>query len=109
MPFGNWAGDAIVDALKWLREEFEKLGTWIKDNQESFDKFVDILLAISAAIAGFYAVKAVTGLFTVTGLIAALVGALIWTVTNWDLVKEKALEVWDAIKKKVGRSQTMVA
>ena len=34
--------------------------------------------------------NAVAGLFTVTGLIAALVGALIWTVVNLgDLVKEK--------------------
>jgi len=120
LPAAQWTGKVIIDALKWLTERLNDLSAWIKENPEKFQTIVDIVLGFAAAV--WLLIKAweaaeiifaiVTGVaslfgivltltvgqvFLVIAAVIALIAAIVWLITHWDLVKEKSAEVWNTI------------
>ena len=107
----------LEPVVKKIQEVVEKITNWIKENPEA----ARTILMIVGAVGGFLAIAgtliAVIGTVAVAmaavsavslpvaGIIAgitlavmALVAAGIWLAANWDMVKEKAIEVWEGIK-----------
>lgn len=115
VPFGAWAGDAILDALKWLKDALGQITEWIKANPETFSQIVKGVLSIVAAIAlmaistsfingvktAFEVLGAAITLFTTPkGAIGLLIAALIYCIANWDSVSAAAVSAWEWIKEK---------
>ena len=107
----------LEPVVKKIQEVVEKITNWIKENPEA----ARTILMIVGAVGGFLAIAgtlvAVIGTVAVAmaavsavslpvaGIIAgitlavmALVAAGIWLAANWDMVKQKAIEVWEGIK-----------
>lgn len=123
-PLGQWAGGAIISALETLTDLLKKFGDWVSEHQEavqnmaiiigSFFAAFKISSIISKAIVliqglGFAltgggglasALSAIVSFLggpvtlAITAIIAA--GVLLWK--NWDTIKEKAIEIWGAIR-----------
>ena len=107
----------LEPVVKKIQEVVEQITNWIKENPEAAETMLKIVGAIGAflaiagtlitiigVIAGVMALVSAVSL-PVVGIIAgivlavmALVAAGIWLAANWDMVKEKAIEVWEGIK-----------
>lgn len=124
VQFGNiqeTIGEALAPALTELFAKLtpiiNKIVDWITNNKE----LVANILLVGGAVAGIIAVigtlglvlpsiiAGVTALGTVLAFIispiglvvvaiAALVAAIIYCVTHWDIIKAKVIEVWEFIK-----------
>ena len=114
VPLGKWAGEKIIDALKWLKEKLDGLADWISNNQEAYGEFVEVLFSFGAGIiavwaaskliltvsAAFGTLKAMLLAFTSpAGIIALIIGGLIWCALNWELVKRTAIDAWAGIER----------
>ena len=125
-PLGQWAGDAIIGAMKTITDLLTKFGDWVSDHQVavqnmtivigSFFAAFKISSIISKAIALIQGLGlALTGggglasvlsaivsflggpvTLAITAIIAA--GVLLWK--NWDTIKEKAGELKDWLVEK---------
>lgn len=117
VPIGNWAGDKIIQALNFLRDGFDKISNWIKENPETFQKIEDGLQAFAAGIMAVYVAstilktvntifKSISGVITFMasplGAIGLLAAALYLIIDNWDAIKAHALSCWDEIKTEWG-------
>ena len=107
----------LEPVIQKIQEVVDKITNWIKENPEAAGTILQIVGAIGAflaiagtlitiigVIAGAVALVSAVSL-PVVGIIAgvvlavmALVAAGIWLAANWDMVKEKAIEVWEGIK-----------
>lgn len=107
----------LEPVIQKIQEVVDKITNWIKENPEAAGTILQIvgaigaflaisgfLIAIIGTIAGVMALVSAVSL-PVVGIIAgitlaviALVAAGIWLAANWDMVKEKAIEVWEGIK-----------
>lgn len=122
-PIASWTGGVIVDTLNWLADALTNIGNWISENKPFVEDFTLVVgsfaLAwglVTAAVAIWNAVgvvaAAVTTAFGVaikflTGpigiailAIGAIIAAGVLLYKHWDVVKAKAIEVWDFIKNK---------
>lgn len=114
VPIGEWTAQAALDALGWLKDKFDEISTWIKNNPEKFETITTVMLDLAAAIGGllvinevitaFNSLKAAISLLSnPTNLImigiALLIAALIYCVTNWEEVKDAAEDAWVATQK----------
>lgn len=107
----------LEPVIQKIQEVVDKITNWIKENPEAAETILKIVGAVGAflAIAGTLigVIGAVALVMTalsavslpVVGIVAgitlavmALVAAGIWLAANWDMVKEKAIEVWEGIK-----------
>ena len=107
----------LEPVIQKIQEVVDKITNWIKENPEAAGTILQIvgaigaflaiagtLIAVIGAVAGVMALVSAVSL-PVVGIIAgitlavmALVAAGIWLAANWDMVKEKAIEVWEGIK-----------
>ena len=120
-PLGQWAGDVIISAMETITDLLKKFGDWVSKHQEAVQTFAIILgsfaaawgivaLAVTAwsAIAGIGTIattalgSAIAFLTSPVTIAVAIIGSLIaigvllWK--NWDTIKEKAIEIWGAIR-----------
>ena len=121
-PFGEIIGEAVVNALHFLTEKLTALSDWISNNQETFRTMVEIIGSFVAAwliasvvskiIAGITAaallLKAGLGLLTAAFnspvlIMGAAIAVGVLLYKNWDKIKEKAKELWKAIKDFFGK------
>lgn len=81
-PIAEWTGGAIIEILGWLADRLNDLGAWIKENPEKFRTFIEIVLALGAALAVFgnLSALATTIATTLTGVIAAFGGTVVIAV-----------------------------
>lgn len=85
-PFFAWLGEVAIKALDWMGERLRELRGWIANNQEAWSL---ILVILFAAVAAFALIA------SGVGVVAFLLGGLIYIVANageaWkifvDLVK----------------------
>lgn len=122
-PIASWTGGVIVDVLNGVADGLSKVGDWINENKPIVEIFAIVVgsfaLAwglVNAALAiwngvGVIAAGVTTALGVAfefatskVGLIILVIGAVIaigvLLYKHWDVVKAKAIEVWDSIKEK---------
>jgi hypothetical protein len=112
-PMGEWVGDRIIDALRWLKQAFDDISAWVKNNPETFGKIYDGIMSIGAAIVVIWTTSkllaavqtafalingAVALLTSPAGAITLLIAALGWVVLNWDEVKKWGIDAWRKIE-----------
>jgi len=111
----------LSDLLVKVQPIIDRIADWINKNPELTGQIVmavaaigGLLLAagalvpviggVSAAVGALGAVLAFVAASHVVLIIAgvaALIAAIVWLITHWDLVKQKTGEVWEWIKSKV--------
>ncbi len=81
-PIAEWTGGAIIEILGWLTDRLNDLAAWIKENPEKFRTFIEIVLALGAALAifGNLSALATTIATTLTSVIAAFGGTVVIAV-----------------------------
>jgi len=81
-PVAEWTGGAIIEILGWLTDRLNDLAAWIKENPEKFRTFIEIVLALGAALAifGNLSALATTIATTLTSVIAAFGGTVVIAV-----------------------------
>lgn len=95
-PIGGFAiflRDVLALALEGVSYAFLKLSEWAKNNPAEFQGVILTFGLVAASI--FLITHPVAAV--IVGIIA-LIAAITWLIKNWDLVKEKAKEVWEKIK-----------
>lgn len=92
-PLAEWSGDALIKIIEWFTERIEKMTEWIQNNEGAFRTLVAIV-AIATVVFGVMA----GSITAVIVAVFALVAAILWLVNNWDVVKQKAWDVWTTIK-----------
>ena len=85
VPLGKWTGELILKALDFLIVGFEKVGKWVKNNEEVYRALVVVVLILGAALIAWI-------LGPITLVIAAII-AVIAVITNWG-------RIWDWLKQK---------
>lgn len=119
-PMSELAMESVELAIANLGDSFEKMGGFVKDNNEFFENFFMILAQILAPLAAFATGMAIAwgvvkiggivfaALTSPIGLVILAIGALItagaWLMTHWEQVKFFADGVWRTIKETVSNS-----
>lgn len=122
-PIASWTGGIIVDVLNGLADVLTNVGNWISEHKPIVETFIIILgsfaLAWGIITTAIKIWTIVSGIATIaTGTLGATVAFLTSPITlaviaigaliaigvllykYWDVVKAKAVEVWDGIKVK---------
>lgn len=129
-PIASWTGGVIVDVLNGLADMLSNIGSWISENKPLVEDLVLVIgsfavawglvtgamklwniavgiwnsvgVIATAVTTGFgVAVAFLTSPITLTILaIGALIAIGVLLYKHWDVVKAKAIEVWDSIKNK---------
>lgn len=129
-PIASWTGGAIVSILNGLAGILDRIGNWISEHKPFVEDFILVLgsfalawgavslatnigtLAMGAwSIVSGIASVATTALGTAFGFLTSPIGLVIIAIgaviaigvllyKHWDVVKAKAIEVWDSIKEK---------
>ena len=129
-PIASWTGGVIVSVLNGLADILSSIGAWISEHKPIVETFVIILgsfaaawglvtLALNAiwvAAVAWNAICAISTIATTTfgaaiafltnpiGIAILAIGAIIaigvLLYKHWDVVKAKAIEVWNGIKAK---------
>lgn len=129
-PIASWTGGVIVDVLNGLADMLSNIGSWISENKPLVEDLVLVIgsfalawglvtgamklwniavgiwnsvgVIATAVTTGFgVAVAFLTSPITLTILaIGALIAIGVLLYKHWDVVKAKAIEVWDFIKNK---------
>jgi len=120
VPIAEWTGGLIVDILRAIGDALR----WIADNEIAMAIIEGIAIAIGLVTTALQAYNIVTAimetvqlaaaaaggilaiavnainlpLVLITAAIAALIAIGILLYKNWDVIKEKALEIWESIK-----------
>lgn len=110
----------VRDALLWVAEKLEKFSTWITDNKPLVEGLIIVIGSLTAAwilINGTLVIwnataatatalttalgAAVSFLTSPIGIAVIAIGTLIaigvLLYKNWDVIKEKALELWNKV------------
>lgn len=122
-PIANWTGGVIVDVLNGLADKLSDIGDWISENKPLVE---DLTLVLGSFALAWGLVTAAVGLWNIVGAIATgvttafglaiafltspigltilAIGAIIaigvLLYKHWDVLKVKAIEVWNGIKAK---------
>lgn len=129
-PIASWTGGVIVDVLNGLADMLSSIGTWISEHKPIVETFVIILgsfaiawglvtLALNGIWLAAVAWNTICGISTIaTTALGTAVAFLTSPITlailaigsiiaigvllykNWDVIKAKAIEVWNGIKAK---------
>lgn len=122
-PIASWTGGIIVDVLNGLADVLTNIGNWISEHKPIVETFIIILgsfaLAWGIVTTAIKIWTIVSGIATIaTGTLGVTVAFLTSPITlaviaigaliaigvllykHWDVVKAKAVEVWDGIKVK---------
>lgn len=129
-PIASWTGGVIVDVLNGLADMLSSIGNWISEHKPIVETFVIILgsfavawglvtLALNGIWLAAVAWNAICGISTIaTTAFGAAVAFLTSPITlailaigsiiaigvllykHWDVIKAKAIEVWNGIKAK---------
>jgi hypothetical protein len=80
-PFGQWAGDKIIEALDLITEKLDKFSKWVDENQELVQKIAlitgAIVLGVMAVLGAFKLISAVTTIITTVQTVIGLATAAI--------------------------------
>lgn len=129
-PIASWTGGVIVSVLNGLADILSNIGTWISEHKPLVEDFIlvigsfalawglvtgamnlwNIAVGIWNSIGGIAtavtmgfgaAIKFLTSPITLVILaIGAVIAIGVLLYKHWDVVKAKAIEVWDSIKEK---------
>lgn len=129
-PIASWTGGVIVSVLNGLADLLSSIGTWISEHKPIVETFVIILgsfaiawglvtLALNAIWVAAVAWNAICAISTIATTafgaavafltspitltivaIGALIAIGVLLYKHWDVVKVKAIEVWNGIKAK---------
>ncbi|MGG7215352.1 hypothetical protein ACQPUY_17370 [Clostridium nigeriense] len=129
-PIASWTGGVIVSVLNGLADILSSIGTWISEHKPIVETFVIILgsfaiawglvtLALNAIWVAAVAWNAICAISTIATTafgaavafltnpitltivaIGALIAIGVLLYKHWDVVKAKAIEVWNGIKAK---------
>ena len=125
-PIASWTGGVIVDVLNGVVNGLSKVGGWINENKPIVEIFAIVVgsfaLAwglVSAALVIWNGVGVIAaGVTTALGIAFEFATSKIGFITlirgaviaigillykHWDVVKAKAIEVWDFIKEKLNQ------
>lgn len=91
-PFIALVRDGVIFIIDLLAKAIEGFANWINENPDAFNVLLVIFAGLAIAAAAVYAPA-----LLVIAAVVALLAALGWLANNWDLVKEKAIEVWNKI------------
>ena len=107
----EWGKQFVAFLIDLVQNHLPKWIAKIKEITDWLGKNKPVIYAISGAILGALvpAVAAATAAFIAWGIalapfliggaiIGLLIGAIVWIVKNWDMLKEKARQVWSWIK-----------
>ena len=102
-PVAQWTGEKLLNALGWLRERLDGISGWIAENPELTGKILLAAAAVGMASTAMGKFNITLGdmpnpLSLISGGVAALVGALVLLVGNWDRVTAAARSAWSNIK-----------
>lgn len=115
-------GEALLPVVTEIATKFAEFSQYLQDNAEWIVPLVAAIAGLAAAIIvingaykAFAAIQAIQTaaqwasnaawlaspitwiVLAVIAAIALLVVAIVWVIKNWDLVKDKAVEVWNII------------
>lgn len=129
-PIASWTGGVIVDVLNGLADMLSSIGTWISEHKPLVEDLVLVIGSFAVAwglvtgamklwniavgiwnSVGVIATTVTTGfgaamaainwpLLIVVAAIGAVIAIGVLLYKHWDVVKAKAIEVWDFIKNK---------
>ena len=129
-PIASWTGGVIVSVLNGLADMLSSIGTWISEHKPLIEDLILVIgsfavawglvtgalslwnIAIgiwnsigviaTAVTTGFGAAMAAINwpLLIVVAAIGAVIAIGVLLYKHWDVVKAKAIEVWDFIKNK---------
>lgn len=129
-PIASWTGGIIVDVLNGLADMLSSIGTWISEHKPLIEDLILVIGSFAVAwglvtgamnlwniaigiwnTIGVIATTVTTGfglamqavnwpLLIVVAAIGALIAIGVLLYKHWDVVKAKAVEVWDGIKVK---------
>lgn len=119
-PLGQWAGETIIDAMQTITDLLTRFGNWVSEHQGAVQNMTIIIGSFFAAFKIVTAVAGIVnfiakmgGLIGIVQKMAGLIGTVFnpWTLAigaviaigvllwkNWDTIKEKAIEIWGAIR-----------
>lgn len=127
-PIASWTGGVIVSVLNGLADILSNIGTWISEHKPLVEDFILVIgsfalawglvtgamnlwniavgiwnsigVIATAVTTGFgTAVAFLTSPITLTILaIGALISIGVLLYKHWDVVKAKAIDIWDSIK-----------
>lgn len=130
-PLASWTGGIIVDVLTGLSDALNSISDWISDNQSIIENLAIIIGSIAAAwglvniAAGIWAGVSWLASYGTTALglallsvnwplvlivaaIAAVIAIGVLLYKNWDTIKKKASQIFNAIKKTISDAFTAV-
>ena len=116
-PIAQWTGEALIQALQWLRQRLDSISTWVSENRELVQK-------IALAAAAIALVNGVLGSFNglsslamgrmngfgsslglllnpislATDAVKALGVMVALLAGNWDSVKTAASAAWNTVR-----------
>lgn len=114
-PFAKWAGEKTIELIEWLRQELEKLGKVIQNNEQGFQ---NLLIVLGSLWVVFKIALGIISLFAITGTVLAakilliafviglLIAAVIMLIRNWDDV---VAAIQNALKKVEANIRTSLA
>lgn len=122
-PILDKFGDIIVDVLGKITDALDKLATWMRENQETVDLFVEVLgdfalawlgtKGLGAAISTIEKVTGALGMLAsnfnpiTLGIVAVIAGGIL-LITHWDEVKEAATKLKNWVSKKWEELKTAI-
>lgn len=120
VPISQWAGGIFLQAWDGINRALQKFSEWCAANPETVQTITTIIASFFAAFKIVSVVSGIVemisklgGLVGIVTKIGGLIGSVLnpWTIAigaviaagillyqNWDLIKEKAVEIWGHIK-----------
>lgn len=98
-PIADWTGGLFLSIMDNINGALSDFGEWLKANPDAAEAISAVLIGIAG---GLLAIKAVEAAATIFNPITAAITAIIVIGTalyeNWDVIREKAVEIWGALK-----------
>jgi tape measure domain-containing protein len=120
-PAGEWAGEALLDALEWLADALTRIGDWMSEHKGVIEAIAIVVGSFAAAwglvnlaigiwnVIGAIAAGVTTAfgaavafltspIFLIVAVIAAVIAIVVLLIKHWDEVKAAAIACWEWIK-----------
>lgn len=94
---------SVIQSIGEFIVKIQQLSTWLMQHKSVLIIVGGIIIgglvpAIYAAVVAFASAAIALAPFLIGGaIIGGLIAGIVWIIKHWDLVKQKAVEVWDKI------------
>ena len=116
-PIAQWTGEALIQALQWLRQRLDSISTWVSENRELVQKIAlaAVAIALVNGVLGSFnglsslAMGRMNGFGSSLGLLlnpislatdaVKALGVMVALLAgNWDSVKTAASAAWNTVR-----------